>query len=233
MQLNILYWHVIDSQSFPLDVEAFPELAEKGAYSPDEIYSQKDIQTVVQYANEVGYKGIIRVTWSLTLRLCSAASMSSWLVSLGCPFWPSLIRLRKELDSPGHTTAIGAAHPEHIACASKSPWSKYASEPPAGQLRIASPATVSFARTLFDSVAFTLPSRMMSSGGDEVNLPCWEEDEQTQVDLAERNITIAEALNDFVEGVQGVIVSHGKTPFIKSGEFVPYDSMSYVECLFT
>lgn len=59
---------------------------------------------------------------------------------------------------------------------------------------------------------------MMSSGGDEVNLPCWEEDEDTQHDLAERNITIADALNEFVQTVQGVIRAHGKTPFIKSGE---------------
>ncbi|KAI1792542.1 N-acetylhexosaminidase [Ganoderma leucocontextum] len=170
LSLNVLYWHVIDSQSFPLDIRAFPELAEAGAYSSDEIYTQKDIQRVVQYANERGVDVVM------------------------------------ELDSPGHTTAIGAAYPEHIACASKSPWSKYASEPPAGQLRIASPATVSFAETLFDSVASMLPSKMMSSGGDEVNLPCWEEDEQTQADLAQRNITIAEALNGFVQA----------TPFIKS-----------------
>ncbi|TBU57872.1 N-acetylhexosaminidase [Dichomitus squalens] len=180
VKLSILYWHVIDSQSFPLHVEAYPELAEKGAYSAEEIYSQNDIRTIVQYANERGVDVVM------------------------------------ELDSPGHTTAIGAAHPELIACAAKSPWASYASEPPAGQLRIASPATVEFAKTLFDSVASVLPSKMMSSGGDEVNLPCWEEDEETETDLAERNITIADALNDFVQAVQGVITSHGKTPFIKS-----------------
>ena len=126
--------------------------------------------------------------------------------------------LEQELDSPGHTTAIGAAHPELIACAAKSPWSRYASEPPAGQLRIASPATLSFAQEFFDSVASDLPGKMMSSGGDEVNIPCWEEDEETQMDLTQRNITIADALNDFVRTVQGVIKAHGKTPFIKSGE---------------
>ena len=48
-------------------------------------------------------------------------------------------------------------------------------------------------------------------------MPCWEEDAETEADLAQRNITIVEALNEFVEAVQGVIVSHGKTPFIKSG----------------
>ena len=52
-QLSILYWHVIDSQSFPLEVEVFPELASKGAYSANEIYTLHDIQTIVQYANEV------------------------------------------------------------------------------------------------------------------------------------------------------------------------------------
>ncbi len=122
------------------------------------------------------------------------------------------------MDSPGHTNAISAAHPEHIACAAKSPWSTYASEPPAGQLRIASPATLAFARKMFASVAATLLGTMMSSGGDEVNLPCWGEDAETMADLARRNITIADALNEFVQTVQGVIKEHGKTPFIKSGE---------------
>ncbi|KAI0739272.1 N-acetylhexosaminidase [Daedaleopsis nitida] len=180
VKLSVLYWHIIDSQSFPLEVSAFPELSAKGAYSADEIYTQDDIKTILQYANERGIDVVM------------------------------------ELDSPGHTTAIGAAHPELLACASKSPWSKYASEPPAGQLRIASPSTLSFARTFFDSVASMLPGTMLSSGGDEVNLPCWEEDEETQADLAQRNITIADALNEYIQTVQSVIKAHGKTPFIKS-----------------
>ncbi|CDO76788.1 Glycoside Hydrolase Family 20 protein [Trametes cinnabarina] len=187
VKLSILYWHVIDSQSFPLEVGAFPELSEKGAYSAEEVYTRTDVQRIVKYANERGIDVVM------------------------------------ELDSPGHTTAISAAHPEHVACAAKSPWSKYASEPPAGQLRIASRSTLSFARTLFSSVAAALPGTMMSSGGDEVNLPCWEEDEETVADLARRNITIADALNEFVQTVQGVIKEHGKTPFIKSDMVLTHD----------
>ncbi|KAI0364269.1 N-acetylhexosaminidase [Pilatotrama ljubarskyi] len=180
VKLSVLYWHVIDSQSFPLEVEAFPELAAKGAYSAREIYTRDDIQHIVRYANERGIDVVM------------------------------------ELDSPGHTTAISAAHPEHIACAAKSPWSKYANEPPAGQLRIASLSTLAFVRMMFSSIAAALPGTMMSSGGDEVNLPCWDEDEQTMSDLAQRNLTIADALNEFVQTVQAVIKEHGKTPFIKS-----------------
>ncbi|EIW55410.1 N-acetylhexosaminidase [Trametes versicolor FP-101664 SS1] len=180
VKLSVLYWHIIDSQSFPLEVGAFPELSAKGAYSSKEVYSLDDIQQIIQYANERGIDVIM------------------------------------EMDSPGHTNAISAAHPEHIACAAKSPWATYASEPPAGQLRIASPATLAFARTLFASVAATLPGTMMSSGGDEVNLPCWAEDAETVAELARRGMTIGEALDEFVKGVQGVIREHGKTPFIKS-----------------
>lgn len=58
----------------------------------------------------------------------------------------------------------------------------------------------------------------MSSGGDEVNLACWEEDEETSEELRAKNQTIAEALNVFVEEVQGELKENGKTPFIKSGK---------------
>ncbi len=123
----------------------------------------------------------------------------------------------QELDSPGHTTGIAFAHPEHIACANKSPWSQYASEPPAGQLHIASNSTLSFALQMFDSVASNLRGPMMSSGGDEVNLPCWQEDEATVQDLEQSGTTIEDALNAFIQAVQAVLTARGKVPLIKSG----------------
>lgn len=124
----------------------------------------------------------------------------------------------QELDSPGHTNGIAFAHPEHVACADKMPWSRYASEPPAGQLRIANEGTLKFAMELFDSVASVFTGTMLSSGGDEVNLACWEEDAETVRDLEKANVTIGEALDRFVREVQGVIKKHNKMPFIKSGK---------------
>ncbi|THG95588.1 hypothetical protein EW026_g6090 [Hermanssonia centrifuga] len=178
--LSVLYWHVVDSQSFPLDVTAFPELSAKGAYSDAEVYSTADVNNIVSYANQRGIDVVM------------------------------------ELDSPGHTTGIAFAHPEHIACANKSPWSQYASEPPAGQLRIASNSTLSFALQMFDSVASNLRGPMMSSGGDEVNLPCWQEDEATVQDLEQSGTTIEDALNAFIQAVQAVLTARGKVPLIKS-----------------
>lgn len=52
-KMSTLYWHVADSQSFPLSIPAFPELAMKGGYSKDEIYSVDDVKSIVNYANTV------------------------------------------------------------------------------------------------------------------------------------------------------------------------------------
>jgi len=70
LQINILHWHIVDSQryltrslriqeselfvfSFPLVLEEFPELAENGAYSSSKQYTTKDLDDIVAYANSV------------------------------------------------------------------------------------------------------------------------------------------------------------------------------------
>ncbi len=35
-----------------------------------------------------------------------------------------------EIDTPGHTSAISKAHPEHIACAEATPWATFANGKP-------------------------------------------------------------------------------------------------------
>jgi len=49
-KLNVLHWHMTDSQSFPYQSLQFPELAEKGAFHPKRIYTPQTIQLIVQQA---------------------------------------------------------------------------------------------------------------------------------------------------------------------------------------
>ena len=49
-KMNVLHWHISDSQSFPYATSSFPELATKGAYHPKRIYTVKDVQTVIRAA---------------------------------------------------------------------------------------------------------------------------------------------------------------------------------------
>ncbi|KAH9503393.1 hypothetical protein Btru_072904 [Bulinus truncatus] len=55
-KLNVFHWHVVDAQSFPYNSTTFPELALKGAYSPDQVYSQSDVQEIINYAAQRGIR---------------------------------------------------------------------------------------------------------------------------------------------------------------------------------
>ncbi|KAJ7904845.1 beta-hexosaminidase [Mycena leptocephala] len=171
VKINMFHWHIVDSQSFPLSLPEFPELAQKGAYSASEIYSPADVQEIVSYAAAHG------------------------------------IDILMEIDSPGHTAIISESHPEHIACPQASPWSTFANEPPAGQLRLASPATVNFSASLFTAAARVMPSKYFSTGGDELNTACYTQDAQTQADLKKAGKTLEQALNTFTQATHGALAN--------------------------
>ncbi|KAF7300512.1 Beta-hexosaminidase [Mycena chlorophos] len=178
VKLNQFHWHITDSQSFPLSLPEFPELAQKGAYTSAEIYSPSDVQDIVSYAAARG------------------------------------IDVLMEIDTPGHTAIIGASHPEYIACDIEAPWATYANEPPAGQLRLADPATVNFTAALIGAAAKVLPSKYFSTGGDELNTQCYADDAVTQADLKKEGKTLGEALNTFTLATHGELEKLGKTPVV-------------------
>uniref|UniRef100_A0A7C9EL37 Beta-hexosaminidase n=2 Tax=Opuntia streptacantha TaxID=393608 RepID=A0A7C9EL37_OPUST len=52
-KLNVLHWHIVDSQSFPLEIPSYPNLW-KGAYSGSERYTMADAAEIVSYARRQG-----------------------------------------------------------------------------------------------------------------------------------------------------------------------------------
>lgn len=53
-KMNRLHLHITDSQAWPLEVPAMPDLASKGAYRPDMIYSTKDLEQMQRYGALLG-----------------------------------------------------------------------------------------------------------------------------------------------------------------------------------
>ncbi|KAK3070530.1 Glucosamine-6-phosphate isomerase (Glucosamine-6-phosphate deaminase) (GNPDA) (GlcN6P deaminase) [Teratosphaeriaceae sp. CCFEE 6253] len=53
-KMNRLHWHITDSQSWPLVIPSLPDLADKGAYAPDQKYSPADVQALQEYGALVG-----------------------------------------------------------------------------------------------------------------------------------------------------------------------------------
>ncbi|KAH9850196.1 N-acetylhexosaminidase [Lenzites betulinus] len=178
VKMSQFHWHVVDSQSFPLEVPGYTELASKGAYDSSMVYTAKDVQDIVAYAGARG------------------------------------IDVMVEIDTPGHTAIISAAHPEHVACAQESPWSTFANEPPAGQLRFASPATTNFTAGLISAVSRMFPSSLVSTGGDELNTECYAQDAETQADLKASGRTLEQALDVFTHATHAAIRAQGKTPTV-------------------
>ncbi|KAJ8081134.1 Glucosamine-6-phosphate isomerase (Glucosamine-6-phosphate deaminase) (GNPDA) (GlcN6P deaminase) [Marasmius tenuissimus] len=178
VKINTFHWHVVDSQSFPLQIPGFLELSEKGAYTPSSVYTQEDVKDIIAYAAARG------------------------------------IDVLAEIDTPGHTSIIHNVFPEHIACHEKTPWATYANEPPAGQLRLASPETVNFTASLIDAAASLFQSKLFSTGGDEVNQKCYQEDPETQEQLGASGKTLEGALGDFVGATHEVLHAQGKSAVV-------------------
>ena len=59
------------------------------------------------------------------------------------------------------------------------------------------------------------PSTLFSTGGDEINLPCYQNDTETQQELGGR--TIAQALGVFTQATHGALRNLGKTPVVWEG----------------
>ncbi|KAI9374414.1 glycoside hydrolase superfamily [Aspergillus egyptiacus] len=56
-KLNVLHWHLDDTQSWPVHINAYPEMT-KDAYSARETYSHDDLRNVVAYARARGIRVI-------------------------------------------------------------------------------------------------------------------------------------------------------------------------------
>jgi hexosaminidase len=60
VKINTFHWHIVDSQSFPLQIPGFLEISAKGAYSPSSVYSPSDVAGVVAYAAAVCHSLLTR-----------------------------------------------------------------------------------------------------------------------------------------------------------------------------
>jgi hexosaminidase len=59
-KINVLHWHLVDSQSFPFDAPSLPLLS-KGAYSAQERYTVEDVAQVVEFARQRGVRVMVEI----------------------------------------------------------------------------------------------------------------------------------------------------------------------------
>uniref|UniRef100_A0A6M2CTI3 Beta-hexosaminidase n=1 Tax=Rhipicephalus microplus TaxID=6941 RepID=A0A6M2CTI3_RHIMP len=139
-KFNAFHWHLVDDQSWPLEMATYPNLTQS-AYSPRHVYSRKDVQDVIEYARLRG------------------------------------IRVIPEIDTPGHTQALGKIFPDILtACyfnriRGKPHYTKHAA------FEMLDPTrnyTYDVMRNIFREVIEVFKDRYIHLGMDEVYYFCWE-----------------------------------------------------------
>jgi hexosaminidase len=195
VKMNQFHWHVVDSQSFPLVVPGFPELAAAGAYSPAQVYTAADVADITAYAAARG----IDVMAEIDTPGHTAVIANAHPEHIACPN-----------AAPWADFANGPSSPTHVCVPRLTP----RAEPPAGQLRLASANTTAFTANLIAAAAKMFPGSLFSTGGDEINAHCYAADEPTQAALNASHSTFEQALSKFVGATHAALAKEGKTPVV-------------------
>ncbi|KAL9608300.1 MAG: hypothetical protein Q9167_006855 [Letrouitia subvulpina] len=123
------------------------------------------------------------------------------------------IEVYLEIDMPGHTTAIGRAFPELITAANEEDWSKYAFQPPSGQLRLNSTNVTAFVSTVLGDLLLRTSrfGHLFHFGGDELNLKAYELDPNVKSSSVH---VIRPLLQSFVDHELSIAAARSITPIV-------------------
>ncbi|KAF4350676.1 hypothetical protein G4B88_015400 [Cannabis sativa] len=189
-KLNVLHWHVIDEQSFPIEIPSYPNLW-RGSYTKWERYTVEDAIEIVNYAK-------LRGTFlALDLNLLSFWDLfPDYIYAL----WAG-INIMAEVDVPGHAESWGKGYPDL--------WPSSSCREP---LDVSKNYTFDVISGMLTDMREIFPFELFHLGGDEVNTDCWNTTPHVKEWLQDKNLTTKEAYQYFVLRAQQIALSKNWTP---------------------
>uniref|UniRef100_A0A2P2IRT6 Beta-hexosaminidase n=1 Tax=Rhizophora mucronata TaxID=61149 RepID=A0A2P2IRT6_RHIMU len=180
-KLNVFHWHITDSQSFPLLLPSEPELAAKGSYGPNMVYTPADVAQIVQFGLEHGVRVIPEID--------TPAHTGSWAQA-----YPDIVTCANMFWWPAEVD-----------------WSeRYASEPGTGHLNPLNPKTYQVLKNVIGDVTALFPEPFYHGGSDEIIPGCWKADPTIQSFLS-NNGTLSQILETFINSTFDYILSLNRT----------------------
>nr|POE71070.1 beta-hexosaminidase 2 [Quercus suber] len=138
-KMNVFHWHITDSHSFPLLVPSEPDLAAKGSYGPDMLYTPDDVNKIVQFGLDHGVRIIPEID--------SPAHTGSWAEA-----YPDIVTCANMFWWPA-----GSKWEDRLA-----------SEPGTGHLNPLDPKTYQVLKRVINDVATLFPEPFYHAGADEI-----------------------------------------------------------------
>ncbi|KAG6423362.1 hypothetical protein SASPL_113756 [Salvia splendens] len=152
-KLNVLHWHIIDEESFPLEVPSFPNLW-KGAYTKWERYTIDDASEIVEMHFKLFH-----------IKSAEAFSLSSYEYECSNSVITKIQLLQKiginvmaEVDVPGHAESWGTGYPDL--------WPSSSCREP---LDVSKNFTFDLISGILSDMKKIFPFGLFHLGGDEVN----------------------------------------------------------------
>lgn len=145
-KFNVFHWHIVDDDSFPMEVIAYPYLDGYGAFSKNEVYSKLTMDDVVTHAKYLG------------IRVIPEFDNPGHARAVG---WdPSFREVILCFDREQPNNLPGAF--------------KINGGPPTGVLDPSLPKTYDLLKGIFQTFDTVFPDHMVHLGGDEVPTSCFD-----------------------------------------------------------
>jgi hexosaminidase len=186
-KMNVLHLHLTDDQGWRLQLDAFPELTEKGAHFPDRydepeshqgFYTKDEIRDLIWYAEQRG------------------------------------ITIVPEIEMPGHSLAALVSHPE-LAC-TDGPFEIHPFfKGPGIHADVFCPGkdwTFDFLESVLAEVVELFPSQYIHIGGDEVPKDRWKECKLCQQRIEEEGLADEHELQSwFMKRIEAILAKKKRT----------------------
>ena len=55
-KMNVLHWHIYEIDSYPLELQSFPDLAGNAAFSSNQVYTKSDMMEIIEHGKAFGVR---------------------------------------------------------------------------------------------------------------------------------------------------------------------------------